>query len=48
MDKVGNDKTHLDIEENSLYLMTLRMFYEGLFIPIDTYVHVYGYSLSLL
>lgn len=46
MDKVGNDKTHLDIEENRLYLMTFRMFYEGLFIPIDTYVHVYGYSLS--
>lgn len=41
MDKVGNDKTHLDIEENRLYLMTFMMFYEGLFIPIDTYVHVY-------
>lgn len=39
MNKIGNDKTHLDIEENRLkvYSMTFRMRYERLFIPIDTY-----------
>lgn len=50
MNKIGNDKTHLDIEENRLYSMTFRMRYERLFIPIDTYqyLHVQGYSLLLL
>lgn len=52
MNKVGNDKTHLDIhveenrlysdiEENHLHSMTFRMCYDILIIPIDIHVYMY-------
>lgn len=40
MNKVGNHKTHLDIEENRLYSMTFRMRYERDFLKQLIYMYI--------
>lgn len=40
MNKVGNHKTHLDIEENRLYSMTFRMRYERDFLKQLIYLYI--------